>query len=310
MAALPPPSQPTVDAIYAAYEAAQESGYRAHLGASIIGTECERSLWYSLRWTTRARHAGRLLRLFDTGQREEERLVADLRRIGVTVLDLDPATGRQWACRDETGHFGGSADAVVQGIVEAPRTWHLAEFKTHNEKSFAKLKKEGVEKSKPQHFAQMQTYMHLMQLDRAFYLAKHKDTDELYSERINHDAALAIRLLEKAARIINSPVPPGRISSDPSWFMCRFCDHHAQCHGDAMPERHCRSCLHSSPVAGGEWHCALHQCTLSRSEQEQGCPHHRYIPPLVHGEQTNVDGEAIIYLLRGGVTWRDEGTYA
>jgi hypothetical protein len=63
MAALPPPACPTVTAIYAAYEAAADNGYRAHLGASLIGTECERAIWYSFRWATRARHTGRLLRL-------------------------------------------------------------------------------------------------------------------------------------------------------------------------------------------------------------------------------------------------------
>lgn len=95
MAVLPPPACPTVTAIYASYEAAADSGYRAHLGASLIGTECERAIWYSFRWATRARHTGRLLRLFDSGNLAEGRFVADLRRIGVTVLDADPASGRQ-----------------------------------------------------------------------------------------------------------------------------------------------------------------------------------------------------------------------
>ena len=179
MAAIPPPACPTVTAIYAAYEAAADTGYRAHLGASLIGTECERAIWYSFRWATRAQHTGRLLRLFDTGNLAEARFVADLRRIGVTVLDLDPATGRQWNLRDASGHFGGSMDAVAIGLPEAPATWHVCEFKTHSAKSFTKLKAEGVAASKPLHWAQMQAYMQLAGLDRAFYLAVGKDTDEL-----------------------------------------------------------------------------------------------------------------------------------
>ena len=39
------------------------------------------------------------------------------------------------------------------------------------------LKAKGVEKSKPEHAAQMQVYMHLAGLERAFYLAVNKDTD-------------------------------------------------------------------------------------------------------------------------------------
>ena len=130
MAVLPPPSNPTVTAIYAAYEAAADAGYRAHLGASLIGAECERAIWYTFRWATRARHTGRLLRLFETGHLAEARFVADLRRIGVTVLDVDPATGRQWNLRDAGGHFGGSMDAVAKGFPEAPATWRTWECRS------------------------------------------------------------------------------------------------------------------------------------------------------------------------------------
>ena len=94
MAPLPPPPTPTLDAIYAAYVAEAGDGFRDHLGASIIGKDCERALWYDFRWASRRVFSGRMLRLFDTGKREEDRLVRDLRRTGATVLDADPETGR------------------------------------------------------------------------------------------------------------------------------------------------------------------------------------------------------------------------
>jgi hypothetical protein len=305
MVSLPTTSSPTVDAIYAAYEAAADHGYREHLGASLIGAGCERSIWYTFRWATRARHTGRLLRLFDTGNLAETRFVADLRRIGVTVLDLDPATGRQWKLRDASGHFGGSMDGVALGLLEAPRTWHVCEFKTHSAKSFAKLKADGLAASKPLHWAQMQAYMQLAGLDRAFYLAVCKDTDELYQERIHHDAEAGLRILAKAARIISAARPPARISDDPAWWECRFCDHHAVCHGGAVPERHCRSCLHATPVADGAWHCARHEHALSRRDQQAGCGAHLYIPDLVPGEQHDAGDDWVSYRLPDGSTWRD-----
>ena len=122
MAPLPPPPTPTLDAIYAAYVAEANDGFRDHLGASIIGKECTRALWYDFRWVTRRTVSGRMLRLFDTGWREEDRLVRDLRRIGATVLDTDPETGRQWQVTALGGHFGGSLDAVAIGLLEAPKT--------------------------------------------------------------------------------------------------------------------------------------------------------------------------------------------
>lgn len=305
MVVLPPPPAATVAAIYAAYEAAGDAGWRAHLGASQIGTGCERALWYGFRWATRARHTGRLLRLFETGNLAEARFVADLRRIGVTVLDIDPTTGRQWTLRDPTGHFGGSMDAVGIGFPEAPKAWHVVEFKTHSTKSFAKLTAEGVEKARPLHWAQMQAYMHLAGLERAFYLAVNKDTDELYQERIRHDAEAGMRLLAKAQRIIAAVRPPARISEDPAWWECRFCDHHAVCHDAAPPERHCRSCLHASAMAEGTWHCTRHGLPLSHREQEAGCAAHLYLPDLILGEQLDAGEDWVSYRLPDGNLWKD-----
>ncbi|MBL4557300.1 MAG: hypothetical protein JKP98_09850 [Rhodobacteraceae bacterium] len=176
MAELPEPPMPTLSAIYASYEARQGDGFRDHLGASLIGKSCARALWYDFRWATPARHTGRILRLFETGQLEEARLVRDLRATGATVLEVDPETGRQFRVEAHGGHFGGSLDAVALGLLEAPKTWHVVEFKTHSAKSFAELVAKGVANAKPQHAAQMQIYMHLTGITRALYVAVCKDT--------------------------------------------------------------------------------------------------------------------------------------
>ena len=96
MAELPAPPTPTLTAIYSAYEARQGDGFREHLGASLIGKPCSRALWFDFRWVTASRFSGRILRLFETGQREEDRIVANLRSTGATVLEVDPETGRQF----------------------------------------------------------------------------------------------------------------------------------------------------------------------------------------------------------------------
>lgn len=299
--------RPTVDAIFRSYSEGQDPGYRDHLGASLIGNDCRRAIWYSWRWATRANFEGRMLRLFQTGHLAEERFIAELRKIGVTVWEVDPETGRQWAVRDsETGHFGGSLDGKAIGLLEAPRSIHVLEFKTHSAKSFKGLVTNGVQKSKPQHWAQMQVYMHFSKVDRAFYLATCKDNDELYQERVPLDRDAAQALVNKAHSIIRSAEPPERISTDPSWFQCRLCDHAPACHGTALPERHCRSCLHSTPVEGGQWHCASHDTMLRLHDQRAGCARHLYIPALVPGEQIDAGETWVEYRLRDGSTWKDQ----
>ena len=309
MAAIPEFVSPTIERIYKAYKIKSDNGWRPHLGASVIGRECDREVWSIFRWITKADHEGRILRLFDTGNHAEPRMVADIRATGATCLDEDPETGRQFRVEAHGGHFGGSMDAVILGLIEAPSSWHVGEFKTHNDKSFVKLKKEGVEKSKIEHFVQMQVYMHLTKIKRAFYLAVNKNNDELYSERINYDKDFASRVIERAGRIIHATNPPVRQSEDPSFFKCKFCDHWDNCHGGELPERNCRTCMHSTPTDDGEWLCEHGKDTwaISLETQMVGCSSHRFIPNLVTGEQTDADGETIIYKLRDGTEYKDDG---
>lgn len=302
MVKIPPMFMATVEAIYSAYEDGRNEGFREHLGASLIGKSCERALWYDFRWVTAAQHSGRILRLFQTGHLEEERLVRDLRASGATVLEVDPETGRQFKVEALSGHFGGSLDGLAVGLRESPRTWHVLEFKTHSAKSYAQLVAKGVTASKPQHAAQMQIYMHLMGLTRAFYLAVCKDTDALYAERVEADPAEAERLLAKASRIIDAARPPSRISEDPAWFECRMCSHRAVCHEGAMAAVNCRTCLHSTPVEGG-WHCARHDRMRDYGQQLNGCRDHLFIPDLVNGEVIDATENFVVYRMKDGTDW-------
>ena len=306
MAELPLTSCPTRDAIFAAYEADTSDGFRSHLGASLIGKECERALWYDFRWTTKAKFPGRVLRLFETGHLAEARLVQNLRRTGATVLEVDPETGRQFRVQAHGGHFGGSLDGIALNLLEAPKTWHVLEFKTHSAKSFADLAAKHVRQSKPQHFAQMQIYMSLTGLTRALYVAVNKDNDDLYIERVELDNVVSARLLEKAQRVIFAATPLPRISEDPSWYQCRLCDHADVCHGKQAAEINCRTCLHATPIDGG-WHCARHNKSLTEVDQRTACAHHLYLPPLVPGRQVDAGEGWVEYEFADGLRWRDVG---
>lgn len=273
---------PTVQRIYERYERKRGEWRRAHLGASQIGKECDRELWYQFRWATRPEFEGRMLRLFETGHLQEERLVADLRAIGVEVHEVDPETRRQFSVSEVGGHFGGSMDGAGQGFEESS-AWHVLEFKTSNAKKFAELKNKGVQVAQPVHYAQMQTYMHLTGMRRAYYLSVCKDTDEIYGERVRYDAEFAKRLLARARAIITAPEPPARLSLDPGSFLCRWCDHHTTCHERRIPEVSCRTCVHATPETDGDrrWSCAFWQKDLTLKEQMKGCDQHLFIPALM-----------------------------
>jgi hypothetical protein len=305
----------TTAAIWSGWEREQDRSRRTYVGASVLGDECERKLWYSFRWAHEPEvFDGRKLRLFNTGHVEEDRLIADLRRAGIDVLDRDPQTGGQLAVTFAWGHGGGHMDGVAYGVPEAPKTDHVLEAKTHNHKSFTALKRLGVAGHKPVHMAQMQVYMHLHGTTRALYLAVNKNDDEIYTERVEYDPALSLSLMVKAERIIASPVPPTKAHEDPESKMawgCQFCPALSLCHLGAMPLRSCRTCLHATPEQDGDgrWSCDRHKRDLSREDQEAGCPNHLFIPALIPGEQDDADeaGEWVSYRMADGSVWRDGG---
>lgn len=213
----------TVKAIYDYWKKRGDSEEaRTYLGCSEIGHPCERFLWYKLRNLYKDNIEGRMYRLFDTGNKEESRFIADLRAIGYTVHDTGE-DGKQFSVSGLGGRLSGHMDGCVLGVFDAPKTFHVLELKTHNHKSFQKLVKDGVAKSKPMHYCQMQCYMGLSGMTRALYLAVDKDTDALYSERIRFNGEDFDILMDRAKRIIENETPPPRISDRPDYYECSWC---------------------------------------------------------------------------------------
>jgi hypothetical protein len=303
MASLPTPPHDLAALVYQWWEGRGDSGFRAHLGASQIGRPCDRELWLGFRWCVPASFSGRMYRLFHRGQREEAVFVEELRGIGCEVHDGEDGT--QFRVSFHGGHFGGSLDSAGQGVPEAPKAWHVIEYKTHGSKSFAKLKSDGVEKAKPEHFGQMQIYCAGTDMTRWLYCAVNKDTDELYYERGKAEPAKALKLLARAERIIFSAEPPPRISEDPAWYQCRFCDKADFCHGRAFyPAVNCRTCLHSTPEREGEmrWSCnAWPADEIPLENQRTGCERHAFIPALFGTWAVPMDAteSGVVYQIKG-----------
>lgn len=270
-------THPVLAAINTALENNQEDGMRAHLGASVIGRQCPREIWYSFRWATLKRHTGRILRLFNRGHLEEERFITWLRAAGIKIDAFDIKTGEQWRISGCNGHFGGSLDGIAWNVPGLEQfdfnkdTRILAEFKTHGDKSFKKLQSEGVKRSKPEHYAQMQTYMFYRALPLALYLAINKNDDEIHAEFIPYDGTTGAMMHDKATHLIPLQIPPRRISEDPSWFVCRVCDDRETCHMRKPMLKNCRTCIFSTPVDNGQWHCKKWNDMIPLENQKKGC---------------------------------------
>jgi hypothetical protein len=204
-----------------------------------------------------------------------------LRCAGMQVYQADE-NGKQYRISMFGGHYGSAIDGVVVGCPDLPdpSVPLLLECKTHNDKSFAKLRNEGVFKAKIEHFAQMQQYCGHYNLIGALYVAINKNDDNLYMELVEYDKEWASYYANRSHKIIFAQAAPERYG-DPSCFECRFCNYKAFCHyGQGESEKNCRTCKSSIPREDGTWVCGQTGEVLDKTAQEKGCDQYDKHPDL------------------------------
>jgi hypothetical protein len=287
-----------------AYRGLEKNANRQHMGASAIGKDCARAIWYGFRWFSKPHFEGRILRLFNRGHLEEARFIALMLSIDTQIYQQD-ANGKQFRISDVGGHFGGSGDGVAMGLPDFPPLMTcLLEFKTHNDKSFTKLAGksygkyldgifdatkpqiafdgEGVASAKYEHYVQMQVYMRKMGINVAVYGAVNKNDDHIYLEIVPIDTRIGDQFIDRGRQLILLQEPPKKINNSPGWFECKFCDHRPVCHLGKPPERNCRTCFYSRANEDGNWYCMdpIQEGAIGRDEpldeqaQMLGCEHY------------------------------------
>ena len=305
MTTIPKRLNDTVALIDRAHESKLEQP-RAHLGCSGLGHHCDRYIWLSFRWAVIEKFSGRMLRLFRRGQLEEEQIITDLRLAGISI-------GGDQMRVDFGCHVSGSVDGIIKsGVPEATNTRHVAEFKTHSLKSFKALVKDGVVKSKPMHYAQMQLYMWGLGLDRALYVAVCKNDDTYYTARFELDREYSQKLVEKGHKLALADRIPSKISDNPSWYQCKMCSYSDFCHySKTTKEINCRTCAHSTAKDDSTFYCEKYQDTIPYEHQVKGCDAHVLHPDMVPWELVAGQGSKYVaaYRVDDDVVLNGEGHF-
>ena len=263
-----------------------DGGHRSHLGASLIGRECKRYLWYVFRWCLHEKTTGRQQRLFNRGHREEARFIEWLEGIGFKVWFENRDEGPnekgefpQYRISDVMGHFGGSLD----GIAVLPERYGIAEpvlleFKTNGTGAgFNKLADDGMPIAKPEHFAQTSTYGKKYNFRYCVYLNINKNDDSLHIEVVKLNHNLGEQMIMKAEQIIMSQTAPARLSDNPTFYKCGYCHMKEVCHKGAVVEVNCRSCAFARPVENAEWFCEVHNGNIPKDFIAKACPSYKAI---------------------------------
>lgn len=122
-----------------------------------------------------------------------------------------------------------------------------------------------------------------LKIDRALYYAICKDTDEIYTERVRLNKELAQKHVDRGKRLVQSDRMPEPLSTDPSWYQCKFCPAWDFCHkSHKTSEVNCRTCCHSTATDQSTWTCAKHDnAEVPVDFQRVGCESHLIHPDLV-----------------------------
>ena len=196
---------------------------RGYIGASIIGHPCERYIWlnkYGKYHNIVCEIPFQLSRIFERGQLEEPRILKLIRQLKEWKLEAYQKPVR-------IGFLKGNIDAILK---DAEGNRYVLEIKTMGDKSFKKFQTQGVRKSHPQYFWQVQAYMDMADIRHAILLAVNKNTEAMHEELIEFNADVAYHAIERAKRInALKEMPTGLAGAGKKQMECQGCSFEQFC---------------------------------------------------------------------------------
>lgn len=198
-----------------------ESETRDYIGASLIGNDCERKIWYEYQGHEGIPISETLWLIFETGRQIEKMIVCLMKDSNMNIAENVPVND------SDIPWFKGHIDVVYQ---DESGKKHIVEIKSAKDSSFNLFKKNGLKKWNPQYFSQVQSYMGMYKIFSAVIFVLNKDNSLLAEEWIEFDAYHYDVLRQKAMRIREASEPPSRISNSPVWFQCKMCKFREICH--------------------------------------------------------------------------------
>lgn len=222
-----------------------DKGFRDHLGASVIGNECERKVWYSFRNIEQFNHNARLIRLWNRGHLEEGRFISALMCAGIDVKFVNE-NNKQFGY--SFGWFGGSIDGIATNVPDLQNETVMLEFKTMSESRFKQFKTFGVIQD-PIYYNQLQVNMYCMNkqhnigFKNALFISVNKNTDEIFIEIVPIDEKIGEETFNKAIKIVNDNNIPFTLKPSKAYFPCKMCEYKEYCFDEKSYVAHsCKNC--------------------------------------------------------------------
>lgn len=201
---------------------------RRYIGASSIGKECNRAIWYGLHNIQGKAISSQLRTTFKIGKILENMILDDVDLLGFD-LERPEEINNYLFCRNEDLQiFQGHMDAILYLNRNNPV---VLEVKTCKNSSFNSFKDKGLRGWSETYFAQLQSYMGMAGITSSCLLALNKDTSEYHHEWVDYDEHYYKELVVKAHNIFVAKEAPERINKSPLYWVCAACRFKEACHG-------------------------------------------------------------------------------
>ena len=210
---------------------------RTYVGASSIGSPCERKIQYEFMGLPHDegwRFSARTLRIFQRGHMMESAAAVWLVDAGFRLTQTGK-DGKPLGFSVAGGSFAGHVDRVVTGgplPLEYPFIW---EHKALGSKSWKAIESKGLAKAKAEYADQVAIYQAYLGLTApALFMATNCDTMELHLEFVPFDKARAQAASDRAVAIIQDSRAGAlrpRCTDDRTYYACSDCPFKGRCWG-------------------------------------------------------------------------------
>lgn len=194
---------------------------RDYIGASIIGSDCLRKIWYELKGFKGEGISPKTRRIWAVGKHLEGLIIDWLENAGMSVSE-----SQMDLISEFMPYFKGHYD----GLICVNKTTSILEIKTAKDASFNIFVKKGLKVWNNQYYAQIQSYMGMSGILSAYILVMNKDNAELSDELVLFDLEFYEKLRQKAAMIYGTHIAPPKINGSPLFYQCKLCKFNKVCH--------------------------------------------------------------------------------
>lgn len=231
---------PTLEAMRTSAEKNQRKESRNYVGASGIGKECARQIWYNYKgFSSKPIPSSGLFNIED-GYRTEELTANRLKMVDGIELVTHRKNGEQFGFSDLNNKFKGHCDGFIRGLIQAPKTEHVWECKSSGHKAFSAFKKakekfgdkNALKEWNYTYYVQAQLYMHYFGMSRHYTTVALSGGRDYLSCRTEYKESIALKYIERAKGIINAVEPPKRIREEPDYYICKMCNFKEICHNE------------------------------------------------------------------------------